>query len=304
MFDLNHLHQFIAVAEELHFGRAARRLNIAQPPLSQAIKRLEDRMGVLLFERTKRKVTLTPAGETLYAEAKFLIANAKRTAKLTRQSSKGHQGRITIGFVSAALYQVLPKALRSFRNRLPEASIELQEMTTNQQLDALERGRIDVGFGHPPVENHDHLTHRMISRDRLMAALPADHVLTAKRHVDFADLAKQPFVLFPAKQGPSLHAAIERACYGYGASLSVAAEATRIHTQLSLVAGGLGITLVPESAKSIRVKDVRYRRIKNLPESLYLEMILLYYQNKKRELLDGFLAAIDDDGSRSYNHST
>lgn len=297
MFDLHHLHQFVAVAEERHFGRAAKRLHMAQPPLSQAIKRLEDRMGVVLLARTKRNVALTPAGETLLAEARILLANAKRTARLTRQVVEGFEGRIAIGFVSAALYQLLPKALRTFRSRFPEADLALHEMTTEQQRVALRDGTIDVGFCHPPLAEKPDLTVRTIARDRLLAALPKEHPLAQQKKLPFASLASQPFVLFPIRQGPSLHAAIERACYRFGAPLSIVAEASRIHTQLSLVAGGLGVTLVPASARTIRVSGVCYRPIEDLPEELYLETALLYYPSKNRALLDAFLSIVDTDAS-------
>lgn len=293
MFDLHHLRQFVTVAEERHFGRAAKRLHMAQPPLSQAIKRLEDRMGILLFERTKRKVDLTPAGETLLAEAHVLLANAKRTIQLTHQAAQGLQGRIAIGFVSAALYRLLPEALRAFRKQFPDAEVALNELTTNQQLAALQDGTIDVGFCHPPIAQKEGLTVRMISRDPLLAALPENHALTRKRRLDFAEIAHEPFVLFPAQQGPSLHAAVERACYRFGADLRIVAEAPRIHTQLSLVAGGLGVTLVPESAKSIRVEGVIYKQIHNLPDSLFLETAMLFYPSTRRELLNAFLAIVD-----------
>ena len=131
-----------------------------------------------------------------------------------------------------------------------------------------------------------------VLRDPLWAALPENHVLLRNRKVDFADIAHQPFVLFPARQGPSLYAAIERACYAHGAQLTVAAHAPRIHTQLSLVAGGLGVTLVPATARSIRVQGVRYRQIKNLPESLFLEMAIFYYESRKQGLLQAFISEV------------
>ena len=292
MFDLHHLRQFIAVAEEQHFGRAAQRLNMAQPPLSQAIKRLEERMGVMLFERTSRKVALTPAGEVLLGEARRLLANAARATRLAHQAAQGLEGRITIGFVSAALYQLLPEALRAFRRRFPEAEIALHEMTTNEQVEALQRGAIDVGFGHPPLAAPNDLKVRLLVRDPLLAALPRDHILAPNCNLDFGDLAPQPFVLFPARQGPSLHAAIARACHRFGSDLKLVAEVSRIHTQLSLVAGGLGVTLVPASAQSIRVRGVRYKIIRNLPDGLFLETALLFYPSKRRELLDAFRAVV------------
>ncbi len=293
MFDLHHLKQFIAVAEELHFGRAAKRLHIAQPPLSQAIKRLEERLGVMLLERTKRKVSLTPAGKMLLEEARRLIDNADRTGQMVQQAALGNQGKIAIGFVSAALYNLLPQTLRSFRNQFPQAQLSLQELTTNDQLHALQAGSIDVGFAHPPFSTQSSLKTKVVSRDVLLAAIPHDHRLAQQEQLDFYDVARQPFVLFPARQGPSLHSAIVRACDRFGANLTIAAEASRIHTQLSLVAGGLGITLIPQSAISLRVRGVVYKKIHNLPESLYLELSILYYQSDGRDMLDRFISIVE-----------
>ena len=295
MFDLHNLRQFMAVAEERHFGRAARRLHMAQPPLSQAIKKLENNLGVMLFQRTKRKVELTIAGEALYREAKVLLAMTDRTVQLTHQAALGNQGRISIAFVSAALYQLLPESLRIFRQQYPDAEMDLQEMTTNQQLSALQDGSIDVGFGHPPLELNGDLTILTLSRDPLIAAIPDDHHLMSQNELKYSDMAFEPFVLFPASQGPSLHAAIDRACYSCGARLNVVAEAARIHTQLSLVAAGLGVTLVPGSATTISVKGVSYRTINDLPDNLFLEVAALFYQSKHRELFEKFINIITNN---------
>ena len=293
MFDLHHLKQFLVVAEELHFSRAAQRLNIAQPPLSQAIKRLEERMGAVLFERTKRSVSLTPAGKMLQIEARRLLANAQRTQEMVKQSVQGTDGRIAIGFVSAALYKVLPAALKRLQQHFSKADIKLRERTTNQQVMDLKDGSIDIGICHPPVVDEQDLTVTVISRDPLMAAVPLDHSLAQNKTIGFNVLVKQRFVLFPESQGPNLYAAIVRACHQFGGKLNIAAHAPRIHTQLSLVAGGLGVTLVPESAKTIHVDGVCYKKINNLPESLYLDLALIYYQTGERPLLQDCITLLN-----------
>lgn len=285
MFDLHHLKQFLVVAEELHFSRAAQRLNIAQPPLSQAIKRLEERMGVVLFERIKRNVSLTPAGNMLLIEARRLLASAERTQEMVRQSVQGADGRIAIGFVSAALYKVLPTALKQLKKLFPRADIKLEELTTNAQVAGVKQGAIDIGICHPPVADKQDLTVSVISSDPLMAALPLDHPLAKHDRVDFNALIKTPLILFPEAQGPNLYAAIVRACHQCGGELNIAAHAPRIHTQLSLVSGGVGVGLVPESAKTIRVDGVCYKKINALPQSLYLDLALVYYRTGERPLL-------------------
>ena len=151
----------------------------------------------------------------------------------------------------------------------------------------------NVGFTHPPFPKQSGLKTKVVSRDVLLAALPHDHQLAQQEQLDFYDVARQPFVLFPSHQGPNLHSAIVRACDRFGANLSIAAEAARIHTQLSLVAGGLGITLIPQSAVSLRVNGVIYKKIHNLPESLYLELLILYYQTNAREMLESFINMVD-----------
>lgn len=298
MFDLHHLKQFLVVAEELHFSRAAKRLNIAQPPLSQAIKRLEERMGAVLFERNKRNVSLTPAGEMLQIEARRLLASAQRTREMVKQSVQGNDGHITIGFVSAALYKILPAALRDLQETYPDADISLKELTTNQQIMDLRQGSIDVGICHPPVTGEQDLTISVISRDPLMAALPLDHPLAKHKTIHFDELIKQAFVLFPETQGPNLYAAIVRACHQFGGTLKIASHARRIHTQLSLVAGGLGVTLVPESAKTIQIDGVCYKKINHLPQSLYLDLALAYYQTGERPLLQSVVAALHACGTK------
>jgi DNA-binding transcriptional LysR family regulator len=288
MLEIRQLRQFVAVAEECHFGRAAARLHMAQPPLSQAIQRLEKKLGVDLFERKKRGFSLTAAGQALLREAQTVIAGAQRAAARTQQVAFGERGRLSIGFVSAALYQILPAALRLFRQRFPGADIRLQELSTNEQLQVLQTGSIDVGFIHPPLPLLEGCETVSLGRDPLMAALTADHVFAKANSIPFSALAKEPFVLFPRTQGPSLFSAIERACFEVGVILNVVTEATRIHTQLSLVATGLGVTLVPASARSLRVDGVVYRPIADRPESFFLELCMLCYRPNQNSLVSSF----------------
>ncbi len=288
MLEIRQLRQFVAVAEECHFGRAAARLHMAQPPLSQAIQRLEAGLGVTLFERKKRRVSLTAAGRVLLSEAQTVLAGAQRAAERTQQVALGECGRLSIGFVSAALYQILPAALRLFRQQFPGSDIRLRELSTNQQLQALQTGSIDVGFTHPPMPLLEGCEVLSLGRDPLMVALASDHAFAKADVIPFRALAKEPFVLFPQTQGPSLFSAIERACFEVGVTINVVAEATRIHTQLSLVAAGLGVTLVPASAHSLQVNGVVYRPVANRPESFFLELCMLCYRSGQKPLVSSF----------------
>lgn len=201
----------------------------------------------------------------------------------------GESGRLTVGFVSAALYRVLPPTLRAFRAQYPHIESRLLELPTNNQIKGLHSGELDIGFIHPPIPDDDDLAIRHICRDPLMVALPADHALANKPVLQFEDLRSEVFVLFPASQGPNLHAAIERACHTTGFTLRVAQEAHRMHTILSLVAAGLGVSLVPTSTQSLRVDGVVYRDVADLPSYLFLELGIMWYRHRSAVSLAAFI---------------
>ena len=186
--DLLHMRQFVAVAEEQHFGRAAARLGMAQPPLSQAIRRLERALGFSLFERTRRAVALTPAGQVFLTEARCALERADEAVRMARRAASEQLAQLSITFVSAALYRMLPAAIRTFRSRCPEVAIRLDERRTEAQLADLTTGNTDIGFLHPPIENIEGLRVEAIRRDRLIAAVPCAQRLAEREACRLHDL--------------------------------------------------------------------------------------------------------------------
>src|ERR1700758_1823891 len=203
--ELRHLRHFLAVADELHMGRAAQRLGMAQPPLSQSIARLEKELGVRLFDRANRRLTLTQAGAVFIDEARASVLHADAALAAARAADHGAAGVVRIGFDSAALYLPLPHRLTRLRQLLPGAQAKLFELSTNQQLDALRRGEIDIGFAHPPFGTGDRLDVVDLPADDTIAVLPDDG---HDGDVSLAEIAAFGLILFPAAQGPVLHARI------------------------------------------------------------------------------------------------
>ncbi|MEM7775213.1 MAG: LysR family transcriptional regulator [Pseudomonadota bacterium] len=265
------LRQFIAVAETGSVRAGAQKLNISQPPLTQAIKRLEDGLGVALFERQPKGMALTPAGTALAVEARELLLRIERAEHRVREAA--YPGApLRIGFVSAALNGALTHCLRKLRER-GYVRPELQELTTPAQLDALASGQIDLGLLHPPIATQD-LTTLSLGRDPFVAAVPSDWDLARRKTLKFQDIADRPLVLFPQSQGPSLMSAIERIAFEVGQTLDVVAHAPRVHSQLAIVASGIGIGLVTEStSRSLQYSSVTWVPISDTRSRLFLELL-------------------------------
>lgn len=256
MYSLDQLRAFVAVAEELHFGRAADRLNMTQPPLSRQIQKLEKDIKVLLFTRDNRRVALTPAGKAFLAEARSLLAHAQSAPELARRISAGSVGQIRIGFTAGSSFGLLGKLLAEISSELVGISIDLREMVTSEQLNALDMGQIDLGLGRPPVDARvfEAMT---VGREALVVAVPTGHRLCElDRPLTPADVASEPMVM---------HSPI-KARYFYDLTVRevptssdlVAHTASQILTIIALVAGGHGIAMVPESTKVLGYQGVSY----------------------------------------------
>jgi DNA-binding transcriptional LysR family regulator len=241
--ELRHLRYFVTLAEELHFGRAAERLHIAQPPLSQQIRQLETELGFQLFHRTKRTVQLTEAGQVFLAQVQGIFRQLEQAIQVGRQTSRGEMGQLVIGFVSSAAYNVLPNILRTFRTRVPGVSLELHELTTNEQSQWLREGRIDVGFLRPPVEE-DLFNFEIIFEEALVVALPEAHSLANQSSVSLRSLSNDPFILFPRTLAPGLYDQIISLCQQADFSPILAQEAIQMQTIVSLVAAQMGVAIV------------------------------------------------------------
>ncbi|MEZ2278761.1 MAG: LysR substrate-binding domain-containing protein [Microcoleus sp.] len=230
--ELRHLRYFIAVAEELNFTRAAEKLHMAQPPLSQQIQQLETELGFQLFRRTKRTVTLTEAGQVFFEESKKILLQLDRAIQLGQQTNRGELGQLTIGFVSSASHNVVPAILQAFRTLHPTVKLELREMTTNQQLHQLREGQIDIGFIRPPVD--EGINSEIVFREPLIVALPQTHQLADRAQVELRQLSAEPFILFPRSLAPGLYDRIISFCQQAGFSPIAAQEAIQMQTILIL----------------------------------------------------------------------
>ena len=289
------LRYFVVVAEELNFSRAAVRLRMAQPPLSYQIKRLEEELGVQLFHRTKRSVRLTDAGRLLLVEARGLLVHAEQTASVVHRVGQGEVGRLTVGFVPSAANRVLPPILRAFGERFPSVELLLREVDPDRLLRGLSDGRVDAGFLYLPFEE-DSLNSRPVSRETFVAALPDTHPLSNKPRVSLSALADEPFVLTPRYQGAGLRDKIAEHCRQAGFEPKVVQEAWLMQTTVSLVAGGIGVTLVPASLQNLQRAGVVYKYVEGLsPE---IELGVVWRRGDRSAVLRAFLGVVEDVTNR------
>lgn len=254
--------QFAAVAEELHFGRAAARLHMTQPPLTQAIAHLEVLLGVRLFDRSKRSVQMTAAGEALLPQVLDLLARAQALPGQARAADAGEVGRLRLAFVSTAGFSLLPEWVRAFRERHPLVRLELLEATGDMQLQAFERRDIDAGvILHSPGFAPPGLQSRRVAREPLVLALPEQHSLAARASLALDAVLGQPLVIFPRRILPSLYDAIFGMYHAAAQSPEVAQEAIQMQTIVNLVSAGLGVAWVPDSVRQFQRPGVVYRSV-------------------------------------------
>jgi DNA-binding transcriptional LysR family regulator len=256
---LPQLHAFVVLAEELHFGHAATRLGIAQPPLSQQIRRLEEKVGHALFTRPPGRVALTPAGRELLPAARQALTDLAQGLAAARAVGSGRTGRLRVGFAASLALTVLPGLLGAHRHRFPGVELDIREMTTAAQLTALREGTIDVGLLREPPATAEGLTFRTLLTEPLVAVLPVGHPLARHRRIALAALADQPFVLLPREAGPGLHDRITGACATAGFTPRVTQHAVEWQTVCGLVEAGLGVSLAPAAIRRIRLKGTAFR---------------------------------------------
>lgn len=292
--ELRHLRYFVAVAEELNFTRAAARLHIAQPPLSQQIRQLEEELGVKLFDRSKHQVRLTEVGRTVLEEARRTLVQANRVAVAARRAAEGLSGSLAISFSGSMPHTVLPRVLRAFRSRFPDVTLSLHERSTEEQIELLKNGNVDVGFVRLPVgDAAASLTVKPILVETLILALPKGHPLARQRAVAMRSLAKEPFVLFPRHTAPGLHDQIEALCRRAGFRPIVSQEAQQIQAIIGLVSAGLGIAVVPASIQSLHREQVVYRPIKGPPA--ITQMAIAYETGNDSPVLRSFLRVVAEE---------
>jgi DNA-binding transcriptional LysR family regulator len=270
------LRQFIVVAEELHFGRAAARLHISQPPLSQAIMRLERELGVELLRRANRGITLTEAGRGFLGDARRLVEQEADAVARARRVDAGLSGRLTLGFVGSVSYGLLPELLARFRKELPGIAFDLRELPSTEQLQELRARRIDLGIVRLPLVDAGDFETKVIRRERMIAVLPRRHRLAGRKTIPLKLFADEAFMMFPPERVLSLHAKTMMACHAAGFSPRVALQAWQMPTMVSLVAAGVGIALLPAQIRSIPHAGVVYREVKDRSGHLELEIALAW----------------------------
>lgn len=285
--ELRHLHYFITVAEELHFSRAAERLHISQPPLSQQIRALEEELGVQLFERTKRQVHLTEAGKVFLERSYLVLAQLEQAIEVTQQIGRGEVGRLAIAFVGSATYTVLPDILSIFRAEFPAVELQLHELTTSEQIQALHHKQIDVGIVRSAIVEPG-LSVECVLLESLVLALPQTHHLSAQTQVSLCALADESFILFPAKMGPIFYEQIINICQQAGFRPKVVQEAVQMQTIISLVAAGLGIAFVPTSMQNFHTSRVIYRPLQE--QTPQTGLYLAWRQQDSSPVLRAFLS--------------
>lgn len=265
--EIRQLRYFVAVAEELHFRRAAARLHISQPPLSQQIRRLEEEMGCELLSRTRRRVELTAAGQAFLLDARALLHELDGAVATAQRIDAGQTGRLRINFVGSALLSIVPGIVQRFRAARPGIELELRERSTVEQLRAVSAGVVDVGLVRPPIEEEPDLRSEIVLRERTLAALPADHPLAGLRRIPLKRLTAAPFVLFPRSQAPGYHDLLIGSISAHGAPPRVVQYAPEMLTIIGLVATGIGLTLVPESVAHLALEGVTYRPLAGAPRA-------------------------------------
>ncbi|EMY32515.1 LysR family transcriptional regulator [Arthrobacter crystallopoietes BAB-32] len=261
MFTLIQLESFVAVAEELHFGAAAERLNMTQPPLSRQIQLLERELGSQLFDRTSRKVELTDAGRTLLPSARQILDMAIKTELDVRRVSLGEAGAVTVGYTAIAGQSALPKLLRRAADEQPGVSLILRELVSTDQMDGLVKGAVDIGLLRPIVARPG-IVSRPLMRDRLVIALPADSDLAGDGGpVALRALDGRPLMMYSTAEARYFHDLVLRLFASAGAHANITQYASQVPALLAFVEAGLGLTLVPASAQGLAPSGVQFREL-------------------------------------------
>jgi DNA-binding transcriptional LysR family regulator len=283
--ELRRLKYFLAVAEELHFGRAAERLHIVQPAISRQIALLEAELGLKLFERTKRRVSLTPAGEVFATDVRQVLHRLDHSVETARRVAAGKSGRLEIGFIGPVMDSFLPRLLAEHRADAPDVVVDLHEMGSASQVAALCQGTLDCGFVRLPARA-DELSFLTLFRESIVIARPRSHPLSEHRSLPLAALAREWFIMIPREWEPGLYQTYIALCANAGFTPNVAQETNSIHSVLGLVAAETGVAFVPASVTGLRKKNVVYRP---LQEARLLEVAAAWRTDSTSRTLPAFL---------------
>jgi len=294
--ELRHVRYFVAVAEELHFGRAAKRLYMAQPPLSQQIHQLEEELEVLLFTRTNRHVALTDAGQAFLGEAYKILAQVEQAKLLAQRTARGEVGKLAVGFVSSAAFELLPRLLSTHRQQHPQIHVSLHEMEKDQQIAALFARQIQIGLLRPTIASSE-LCSEIILREPLLLALPSEHSLVSQAQITIYDLVNETFVLQPRHWALGLYDRVMSLCHSAGFSPHVKQEAADTYLIIGLVAANMGVSLVPASVQSLRSQGIVYRRLQG--DTTMIEMAMVWRHDDDSPVVKAFLDLARQEGGQS-----
>jgi DNA-binding transcriptional LysR family regulator len=289
--ELRHLRYFVALAEELHFGRAADRLHIVQPGLSKQIAALETEIGVQLFDRARRHVALTPAGEVLYREASTILHRVTRAVEATQQTARGEIGGLDIGYTEPAMWGVLPAALTAYRGRHPGVRFRLWQNSSAALARHLLDESLDVAFVRMPMHERD-LVFQTVTRERFVVTLPEGHRLAATDAVDLAELADDGFIMTPRSSEPGYFDRAIALCRAHGFTPRVVEEGNGPGSVLGMVAGGLGVALSPESIGTVPSRGVTFRPLVGPHADLELELACAHRRDDSAPALRAFTETV------------
>ena len=297
MIDLRQMRQFVAVAEELNFRRAAERLNMSQPPLSQAIQRIEEDIGAKLLHRGKRKVTLTRTGEVMLTESHRVLAQADRALAHVMDVARGRLGRVEIGFVLTASYELLPAVTRGFRQSNPDIHLELHEMTSAKQIAALLDHQIDVAFLRPPLAEIEGLAMERIYSERLVAILSDDHPLATAERIDLEVLDMPLFAMVPTSWYTTFQTRLVRACQRAGLEPEIINDPVHL---VSMVAAGMGVAIGPHAVTRLRLDGILFKELDGLPDTLMMELSIAWRESAVSPATNSFVETSRDIGAKLY----
>ncbi len=287
--ELRHLRYFIALAEELHFGRAAARMHITQPPMSRQLKELEKELEVILLARNNKVVKLTEQGQIFLEHARQLQELLDRAIKMTRKAHRGEFGRLAIGYLAEAAFHLLPNVLRHFRDNHSDVELVLHGMITSAQLEALSRGSIDVGIMRPTASLYEYKS-ELILREPFVVALPMEHRLARRRDIHIRNLAQEKFVMLPATPVGGLYRQILELCLQAKFEPKIVQVGPETRSVVGLVGAGIGISIVPSSVQRMNISNVVYRRLRGVRS--YAEMVIVWRKDGETPVVAQFLRAV------------
>jgi DNA-binding transcriptional LysR family regulator len=299
IMELRHLRYFVAVAEEEHMSRAAQRLNIQQPPLSKQIQLLEQELGVTLFLRQPRKITLNAAGKMFLSDARRILAMSSEAVERVRQFNLGEEGSIRVGFTSSASMNALTLSiLQRFRRAYPLVSLKIEEGANHDLLYLVEQERLDVAFVRSQTNRYPSLTNQTLMQERMSVALPHDHEMSALESIDLETLAGLPLVLYRQANGSGIGDLLLNAMAQRGLAPNIVEETQRILGALNLVAAGFGVCVVPNSIEALRLSNVLYRPLSGAG-AFTVPLNVAYRKNILAESVKRFLDIASSSPSQS-----